>query len=61
MDAGMKKRLLSVAYIATIFYALHYFLLYFIFSDFLNQYFNSVTLSLIFAGSALISIIGKFF
>lgn len=53
----MKKRLLSVAYIATVFFALHYFLLYFIFSDFLNQYFSSVTLSLIFAGSALTSIV----
>lgn len=53
----MKKRLLSVAYVATIFYALHYFLLYFIFSDFLNQYFSPVKLSLIFAGSAFASII----
>lgn len=57
MDARLKKRLLSVAYVATIFYALHYFLLYFIFSNFLSQYFSQVKLSMIFAGSAFLSII----
>ena len=57
MDTGLKKRLLSIAYIATVFFAFHYFLVYFLFSDFLNQYFSQTALSIIFAGSALISII----
>ncbi|MEI6352876.1 MAG: MFS transporter [Candidatus Nomurabacteria bacterium] len=57
MDNGLKKRLLSIAYVATVFFAFHYFLVYFLFSDFLSQYFSQIALSMIFAGSALISII----
>lgn len=56
MTEEFKKRLLSIAYIATAFYALHDFSLYFVLSNFLSQYFSRVGLSIIFALSALASI-----
>lgn len=59
MEDSLKKRLLSISYIATIFYSLHYFALYFVLSAFLNQYFSKVMLSILFAGSSLLSIIAS--
>ncbi len=62
MDVLQKKRLLTIVYIATMLYALHNFTIYFIFSDFLNQYFSKITLSIIFAfGAALSIIISNYF
>ncbi|MEN9338329.1 MAG: hypothetical protein RI945_54 [Candidatus Parcubacteria bacterium] len=59
MDDSLKKKLLSISYVATIFYSLHCFALYFVFSAFLNQYFSKVTLSILFALSAILSIIAS--
>ena len=52
-----KKRLLTIVYFSTIFYALHNFITYFIFSDYLNQYFSRFGLSMIYTFSAFTSIV----
>ena len=57
MDLIQKKRLLTIVYIATMLYALHNFTTYFVFSDFLNQYFSKILLSSIFTVGALLSIL----
>ena len=49
MPKAEKKKLLSVSYVATILYAVHYFSLYFILSTYLDRYFSEGTLSLLFA------------
>lgn len=59
MDINLKKRLLSVAYIGVVFYAIHYFSLYFIFANYLDQYFSKSILSVVFALAALFSIIAS--
>ncbi len=56
MQEILKKKLLSVCYLATIFYSIHYFALYFVLSAFLNQYFDKVALSILFAIGAGLSI-----
>lgn len=57
MESKQKKKLLGVIYLVVALYALHNFAVYFIFSDFLDLYFSKVTLSVIFAGGALLAII----
>ncbi|MEA4910533.1 hypothetical protein SDC9_07987 [bioreactor metagenome] len=57
MESKQKKRLLGVIYLVVALYALHNFSVYFIFSDFLDQYFSKVTLSIIFAGGAFLAIV----
>lgn len=59
MEEGIKRRLLSVSYVATIFFAIHYFALHFILATYLNQYFSKEALSIIFAVGALLSIVGS--
>lgn len=62
MDEIQKKKLLTIVYLSTTFYAAHNFITYFIFSDYLNQYFNKLSLSLIFVLAASSSIlISNFF
>lgn len=62
MDEQYKKKLLTIIYFSTIFYALHNFITYFIFSDYLSQYFNKFELSMVYTLSAFISIlISNFF
>ena len=57
MDEQYKKKLLTIIYFSTVFYALHNFITYFIFSDYLSQYFNKFELSMIYTLSAFISIL----
>lgn len=59
MEERIKRRLLGVSYVATVFFALHYFALHFILATYLNQYFEKSTLSIIFAVGAFLSIIGS--
>lgn len=62
MDEQHKKKLLTIVYFSTVFYALHNFITYFIFSDYLSQYFNRFELSMVYTLSAFISIlISNFF
>lgn len=61
MKDDIKKRLLSIAYIAVVFFSVHYFSLYFIFANYLNQYFDKSTLSIIFALGAAMSIVASHF
>ncbi len=56
MESKQKKRLLGVVYLLVALYALHNFAVYFIFSEFLDQYFSKVVLSIIYAGGALLAI-----
>lgn len=57
MDEQYKKKLLTIIYFSTVFYALHNFITYFIFSDYLSQYFNKFDLSMIYTLSAFVSIL----
>ena len=57
MDEQYKKKLLSIVYFSTVFYALHNFITYFIFSEYLSQYFSKFGLSMIYTLSAFTSII----
>lgn len=62
MDEKYKKKLLIIIYIATTFYALHNFTTYFVFSDYLSQYFSRFNLSIIYSISAFSTIlISNFF
>jgi MFS family permease len=62
MDEQYKKKLLSIIYFSVVFYALHNFITYFIFSNYLSQYFNRFELSIIYTSSAFVSIlISNFF
>ncbi len=61
MKEDVKKKLLSIAYIAVIFFSIHYFSLYFIFANYLNQYFDKPTLSIIFALGAMLSVVASHF
>lgn len=57
MNSHNKKKLLSIAYIAVVFFSIHYFSIYYILANFLNQYFNKTTLSILFAMGAMLSIV----
>lgn len=57
MEAKQKRKLLGVVYLIMALYALYHFSIYFIFSDFLDQYFSKVVLSIIYAGGSLLAII----
>ena len=57
MKDDNKKKLLSIAYIAVVFFSIHYFSIYYILANFLDQYFNKTTLSILFAIGAILSII----
>lgn len=61
MKDEVKKKLLSIAYIAVVFFSIHYFSLYFVFANYLNQYFDKSTMSIIFACGAALSIIASHF
>ncbi len=62
MDEQYKKKLLTIIYFSTVFYALHTFITYFILSEYLSQYFSKFGLSMIYTVSAFISIlISNFF
>ncbi len=57
MDAKYKKKLLYIIYFSVVFFALHNFITYFIFSDYLSQYFDRFSLSMIYTLSAFFSIL----
>lgn len=62
MQEQDKKKLLYIVYFSTVFYALHNFITYFIFSEYLSQYFSKFGLSMIYTLSAFVSIlISNFF
>ncbi len=62
MDEQYKKKLLTIIYFSVVFYALHNFITYFVFSSYLNQYFSRFELSMIYTVSAFVSIlISNFF
>lgn len=56
-----KKKLLSIVYVAIVFFSIHYFSLYYILANYLSQYFNKSSLSLIFAASAATAILASHF
>ena len=56
MEAKQKKKLLGVIYLIVALYALHNFAIYFFFSDFLDQYFSKITLSIVYAAGAFLAI-----
>ncbi len=49
MNKEQKKKLLTISYLAVIAYSIHYYSLYYILSNFLNEYFSRGTLSILFA------------
>lgn len=62
MDEQYKKKLLTIIYFSTVFYALHTFITHLILSDYLSQYFSRFGLSMIYTVSAFIStLISNFF
>lgn len=57
MDKNKSRSLLSVSYVAIMFYALHYFSLYYVLSTYLNKYLSESTLSAVFAIASFFCII----
>lgn len=61
MKGDKVRSLLSVSYVAIMFFALHYFSLYYVLSNYLNKYFNESTLSAVFAiGSFLCIVVANY-
>ncbi|MBP9766023.1 MAG: MFS transporter [Candidatus Pacebacteria bacterium] len=62
MNEDYKKKLLTIVYVATTFYAMHNFIIYFVFSNYLSQYFSKFELSLVYTLAAFTSVlISNFF
>ncbi len=57
MNKDESRNFLSISYVAIMFYAFHYFSLYYILATYLNKYFSESTMSILFAIASFFCII----